>query len=444
MPTVLFIQPTQYGPDGALCKQKKIHLPGLVFPHLAAMTPDHWDVRLLLEVVDEVDVEAEIARGVDLVAIGAMGYAIYRGVEIADAFRAQGVTVVFGGYMASMVADKVLEHADSVVIGDAEISWPMVLADFERDGKLERTYDHPVTDLSDLPLPRYELLTAKPLGTMLPVQAGRGCPHLCSFCSVACIYKGRYLHRFVDDVMRDIERVKELGFKGFYLLDDNIVANPGFLGQLCDRIEPLGMTWSSQCSLNLARNPELLARVAKSGCNLLSLGLESISQEALDGIGKPWVKVQEHEELLGRLRDAGIMGSSEMIVGLDSDTPESIRETLAFINRARIAIPRFYILTPIPGSALYDELKAEGRLVTEEWERFDGSQAVHTPTHLGAEQLTELYWWLNRQIFSWRSIMRRTLLNPAARKQPGLHLFAFGVNLHYRRYVMKRVPPNIF
>jgi len=444
MPTVLFIQPTQYGPDGSLCKQKKIHLPGLVFPHLAAMTPDHWQVRLLLEVVDEVDIEAEISKGVDLVAIGAMGYAIYRGVEIADAFRARGVTVVFGGYMASMVAEKVLEHADSVVIGDAEISWPMVLADFERDGTLERTYDHPVTDLSDLPLPRYELLTEKPLGTMLPVQAGRGCPHLCSFCSVACIYKGRYLHRPVDDVMRDIKRVKELGFKGFYLLDDNIVANPGFLGQLCDRIEPLGMTWASQCSLNLARNPKLLERVAASGCNLLSLGLESISQEALDDVGKPWVKVAEHEELLGRLRDAGIMGSSEMIVGLDSDTPESIRETLAFIDRARVAIPRFYILTPIPGSELYHQLDAEGRLVTHEWERFDGSQAVHNPTHLKAEQLTELYWWLNRQIFSWRSIMRRTLLNPAARKQPGMHLFAFGVNMHYRRYVMKRVPPNIF
>ncbi len=444
MPTVLFIQPTQYGPDGGLCKQKKIHLPGLVFPLLAALTPDHWDVRLLIEVVDEVDVDAEIARGVDLVAIGAMGYAIYRGVEIADAFRERGVTVVFGGYMASMVPEQVLEHADSVVIGDAEISWPMVLADFERDGQLERIYDHPVHDLSGLPLPRYELLMEKPLGTQLPVQAGRGCPHTCSFCSVSCIYEGRYLHRPADEVMRDIKHVKSLGFPGFYLLDDNIVSNPGFLRQLCDRIEPLGMTWSSQCSLNLARNPALLERVAASGCNLLSLGIESISQDALDGVGKPWVKAAEHEVLLGRLRDAGIMGSSEMIVGLDSDTPESIQATLEFVNRARIAIPRFYILTPIPGSALYRELDEAGRLITHDWERFDGSQAVHTTPHLEPEQLTELYWWLNRQIFSMRSILRRTLLNPAARKQPGLHLFAFAVNLHYRRYVMKRVPPNIF
>ena len=443
MPTILFIQPTQYGPDGALCKQRKIHLPGLVFPLLAALTPDTWRVRLLLEVVDDIDVDAQCALGVDIVAIGAMGYAIYRGAEIADAFRARGKTVVFGGYMASMVSARVLEHADAVVIGDAERAWPRLLRDWEQ-GRLQPLYDMPVDDISGLPLPRYELLTAKPVGNMLPVQAGRGCPHQCSFCSVACIYRGRYLARPVHEVLRDIRRVRELGFKRFYLLDDNIVANPRFLEELCRGIEPLKMTWASQCSLQLARNPRLLDLVARSGCDLLSLGLESISQEGLDGLGKSWVKVADHEALLGRLRDAGIMPSSEMMVGLDSDTPDSLRATLDFVNRARIAIPRFYILTPIPGSPLYDQMRQQGRLVTEDWERFDGSQAVHRPARMTPEELTELYWWLNRQVFSWRSILHRTLLNPAILQQPGLHLFAFAVNLHYRRYVYRRVPPNIF
>ncbi|MFH1464789.1 MAG: radical SAM protein [Pseudomonadota bacterium] len=444
MPTVLFIQPTQYGPDGKLCKQSRIHLPGLVFPLLAALTPSHWDIRVRVEVVDDIDPDAEVARGVDLVAIGAMGYAIFRGAELGDAFRARGVKVVFGGIMASMVPEKVLEHCDSVVIGDAETAWPHLLRDLEATGEIARIYDEPVQSLAGLPPPRYDLLTEKPLGNMLPVQAGRGCPHLCSFCSIACVYRGRYMARPVDEVLRDIQQVKRLGFRRFYLLDDNIVANPRFLEELCERIAPLKMTWASQCSLNLARNPALLKKVADSGCDLLSLGLESISQEGLDGMGKPWVKAAEHEALLQRLRDAGIMPSSEMIVGLDSDTPESIRETLAFVERAAIAIPRFYILTPIPGSELYEQLKAEGRLTTEAWERFDGSQAVHRPAHLTPEQLTELYWWLNEQIFSMRSILKRTLLNPAARRQPGLHLFAFGANLHYRRYVKKRVPPNIF
>ncbi len=437
---LLLIQPTQYGPDGALCKQRKIYLPGLVFPHLAAMTPDHWDVEVALEVVDDIDYDA----GWDLVGIGTMGYAIFRGVEIADEFRKRGVKVFMGGYMASLVAQRALDHVDSVVVGDAERSYPQLLRDFEETGELEPIYDAPVEDLDDLPLPRYELLTAKPIGSMLPVQAGRGCPHLCTFCSIACIYKGRYIARPVEQVMRDIHRVKELGFKQFYLLDDNITSNPGFLEELCDRITPLKMTWSSQCSLQLARNARLLEKVARSGCTILSFGVESITQDGLDKLGKNWVKVDEHEELLGRIQRAGIMPSTEMILGTDSDTEESIRATADFVERTRIPIPRFYILTPMPGTELYDELLRDGRLVTEDHSRYSGSEAVHRPALMEPQRLTEMYWWLYERLFTRRSIMRRTLLNPWFTRRPGLMAFSLAVNLHYRRYVYKRVPPNIF
>lgn len=439
MPRLLLIQPTQRGPDGRLCKQGRIHLPGLVFPLLAALTPAHWQVDVKIEVVDDIDFDAPV----DLVGIGAMGFAVWRGVEIATEFRKRGKKVVFGGYMASMVPDAILEHADSVVIGDAELAWPQLLQDFEA-GRLQPRYDQPVSRLEGLPVPRYEVLLSKPIGDKLPVQAGRGCPHACSFCSIACIYKGRYLARPVDEVVRDILRVKELGFRSFYLLDDNIVSNPGFLEDLCERITPLHMTWASQCSLSLARNPRLLERVAKSGCNLMSFGLESLSQAGLDAVGKSWVKVADHEALLARIEAAGIQPSTEMMVGLDADTVESLKATLDFVNRARIPIPRFYILTPIPGSAMYDQYKAQGRLVTEEWSRYDGSTAVFQPVHMSPEELTEMYWWLNQSTFSWRSILRRTLFRGTFSRNPKMHLFAFVVNLHYRRYARRRVPPNIF
>lgn len=440
MPRLLLIQPTQYGVDGALCKQRRIYLPGLVFPLLAAMTPDRWEVEVKLEVVDDIDYDADV----DLVGIGAMGYAIYRGVEIASEFRKRGKTVFMGGYMPSLVPERTLEFADSVVIGDAEISYPKLLDDFGRTGRIEPVYDHPVDDLAGLPLPRYELLTAKPIGDMLPVQAGRGCPNLCSFCSIACIYKGRYVARPLDEVMRDIQRVKELGFKRFYLLDDNIVANRGFLRDLCREIEPLKMGWSSQCSLHLAHDPELLEMVARAGCEILSLGVESVSQEGLDRLGKSWLEVDDHERLIGRLQDAGIMPSTEMMVGTDSDTVESIRATADFIDRTRIPIPRFYILTPMPGTDLYDELRDADRLLTEDHKRYSGSEAVHRPERITPEALTEEYWALYRRVFSWGGILRRTLLNPWFLSRPRLALFAFVVNLHYRHYVMKRVPPNIF
>lgn len=439
MPKILFIQPTQYGVDGKLCKQKKIHLPGLVFPLLAAMTPDNWEVEVKLEVVDDIDFESDA----DIVGIGTMGYAMFRGMEIAGEFRKRSKLVVMGGYMASMIVQESLKHADSVIIGDAEISYPLMLKDFEKHGKIERIYDHPINKLEGLPIPRYELLLEKPIGNMLPVQAGRGCPYTCSFCSIACMYQGRYLFRPVAEVIRDIKAVRDHGFRNFYLIDDNLVANENYLRELCYKIEPLKMKWATQCSLYIGDNSELLDLAKRAGATMMSFGVESITQEGLNKLNKSWLRVEDHKRLISNITKSNIMVSSEMIIGTDSDTEESIRATYDFIQETRIPIPRFYILTPTPGSALYDEYKAEGRLITEDWKLYDGSICVFRPAKISPEKLTDLFWWLYRKVFSWKSILRRTIFNPAFLKSPLLHLFALSVNLHYRKYVMKRVPPNI-
>lgn len=440
MPKILFIQPTQYGADRDLCKQKKIHLPGLVFPLLAAMTPDHWEVEVKIEVVDEILFDTDA----DIIGIGTMGYAIYRGIEIAREFRKRGKLVVMGGYMASMVVNKALEYVDSVVVGDAERSYPQLLRDFEKNRKIRRIYHMPVESLDGLPVPKYELLMEKPIGNMLPVQAGRGCPHSCSFCCIASLYKGRYLYRPLEEVIRDIQVVREKGFKRFYLLDDNIVSNPKYLESLCHEIEPLKMSWASQCSLHLAKNPKLLEKVRRAGGNMMSFGVESITQEGLDKLGKSWLQVNEHKKLIDTLSRSGILVSAEMMLGTDSDTEESILATYDFIHQTRIPIPRFYILTPPPGSALYDQYKSEGRLMTEDLEKYDGSQCVHKPEKIAPDKLSEMFWCLYEKVFSWKSILRRTLLNPAAKRSPHMYLFSFLINLHYRKYIRKRVPPNIF
>lgn len=440
MPKILFIQPTQYGADKKLCKQKKIHLPGLVFPLLAAMTPDNWEVEVKIEVVDEINFDTDA----DIVGIGTMGYAIYRGIEIATEFRKRGKVVVMGGYMASLVAEKALEYVDSVVVGDAEIAYPLLLRDFEKNRSIQRIYHHPIENLKGLPLPKYELLLEKPIGNMLPVQAGRGCTQSCSFCSIATLYDGKYFTRPVDEVIRDIQRVKDLGFNRFYLLDDNIVSNPKYLKTLCKEIEPLKMTWASQCTLHLAKNLDLLESVLRSGGNLMSFGIESITQEGLDKLDKSWLKADEHKKLIKTISKTGIMVSSEMMLGTDSDTEKSIRATYDFIQQTKIPIPRFYILTPIPGSSLYERYKSENRLLTEDLKEYDGSHCVHEPANISSEKVNELYWWIYLKVFSWKSIIHRIILNPAAFKSPFLYLFALAVNLHYRRYIKKRVPPNIF
>jgi radical SAM superfamily enzyme YgiQ (UPF0313 family) len=331
-----------------------------------------------------------------------------------------------------------------VIVGDAEIAYPLMLRDFELKRSLQRIYHYPIDNLDGLPLPRYELLLEKPIGNMLPVQAGRGCTQSCSFCSIASLYQGKYFTRPVHEVIRDIEKVKDLGFSRFYLLDDNIVSNPKYLRTLCKEIEPLKMTWASQCSLQLAKNPDLLTSVRRAGGNLMSFGIESITQEGLNRLDKSWLKAAEHQQLVKTISEAGIMVSSEMMLGTDSDTEASIHATYDFIHQSKIPIPRFYILTPVPGSALYDRYKSENRLLTEDLKEFDGSHCVHRPAHISPEKVEELYWWIYRKVFSWKSIIQRVILNPAALRSPFLYLFALVVNLHYRRYIKKRVPPNIF
>ncbi|NJK96954.1 MAG: B12-binding domain-containing radical SAM protein [Bacteroidales bacterium] len=375
MPKILFIQPTQYAEYGKLCKQRKINLPGLAFPLLAAYTPPHWDVELLIEVVDEIDFEVKA----DIVAIGTMGHATFRGLEIAAEFRKRKKIVVMGGYMASIAFEEAMKHVDSVVIGDAEISYPKLLQDYEETGSVQPLYNYKIKDLNNLPVPRYELLTKKNIGTMLPVQAGRGCTFTCSFCSIACLYEGSYIFRPVGDVIRDIKEVKRLGYKRFYLIDDNIVSNPAYLRELCEKIKPLKMKWASQCAIHLANNAELLQLVRESGCDLMSFGVESIQQDAIDSLNKPWLKANKHEEYIQTLSNSGITVSTEMIVGTDYDTEQSIRETFSFIYRNKIPIPRFYILTPIPCTGLHRQYEKEGRMLTDDLRLFDGTRCVHIP-----------------------------------------------------------------
>lgn len=434
---ILLIQPTPRDYRGNLIKKKKLYFVGLALPALAALTPKEWEVELCLETIEEVPFDTDA----DVIGISSMGHAVIRSIEIAQEFKKRGKTVLMGGYMVSLMAEEAKKYCDSVVIGDAEEVWGDILYDIEK-GQLKPFYKKELFELNT-PIPRYDLLINKRIGNFLPVQAGRGCPHSCSFCSVYCLYHNKYYRRDIGDVIRDIKHVRSLGFKRFLLLDDNIYSEPAYMKKLCNEIKKLNMTWLSQCSISIGKNKKLLKAAAESGCIALSFGLESTIRESLDSVSKSWANPEEYEELISNIRAAGIDVSTEMIVGADGDTVETINGMADFIEKNKIVVPRFYILTPIPGTALYDKMKGENRICNENIYSYNGTEAVHIPMKMSPQELTEAYWNLYNKVFSLKSIIKRTILQSNFLKKPGTYLFYFFVNLYYKVQIKNKIPPNI-
>ncbi len=434
---ILLIQSSPYDNNKNPIKKSKLYFVGLAMPLLAAMLPDDWEVEIILETIEDIPFDTDA----DLIGIGSMGHAVVRSIDIAKEFKKRGKTVFLGGYMVSLMPEEAKKHCDSVIIGDGELAFPQLIADYE-NGMLKEFYEMPI-DKIVAPLPRFDLVLGKKIGDMLPVQAGRGCPKSCTFCSVYCLYKNKYIRRPIEDVLRDIEQIRGLGFKKFMLLDDNIMSDRAYMMELLDHIIPLKMQWMSQCSIEIGNDEELLKKLAKSGCVTLSFGIESILQESLDSMNKSWAKVIEYPRLIKNIQQSGIDISTEMVVGAEGDTLESIARTADFIKENKIVVPRFYILTPIPGTKFYDEMKAQDRIYVQDMYSYNGSQAVHIPKNMTPEQLTEAYWALYNKVFELHSIFARTIFRKEFVKHPLRYLFYLSANLYYRYQIKRRITPNI-
>ncbi len=434
---ILLIQPSPYAPDGNVIKKRRLYFVGLSLPLIAALTPDDYEVELIYETIEEIPWHTEA----EIIGISSMGHGVHRTIDIAKGFKALGKTVVLGGYMVSLLPEEGLKYADSVFVGDVETSWGMFLNDYE-SGLVKPVYDMPLVDYSP-PLPKYELIVHKKIGSFLPVQAGRGCVNQCSFCSVACLYQGRYLKRPVVEVMRDIAEIKRLGYNQILLLDDNIFSDRLYTKALCEAIKPLNMKWMTQCTVTIGDDVELLRLIKDSGCIALSFGLESITQSSLDGMDKPWARVSDYERLIKAVRSEGIQVSTEMVVGADGDTMDSILKTAEFINDLKIAVPRFYILTPIPGTLFFHQMSAENRIYNKDIYSYNGAEAVHVPKNMSPQELTDAYWALYKEVFSYKNIIKRTIFQKYFFKSPLLSVFYLYINLYYRYQIFRGITPNI-
>jgi radical SAM superfamily enzyme YgiQ (UPF0313 family) len=438
-PRILLIAPTALDYHAQPIKKKKLYLPGLTLISLASITPPEFDLTLVSETVTDIPFDEKW----DLVGLTGMGSGIKRAWQIGDEFRKRKVPVVIGGIAASLApASWTLEHADYLVTGEAEDTWPRFLNDFY-SGRAQREYkmvNRP--DIAGIPLPRYDLMPRSEQGLWRPVQATRGCPFPCDFCSIQSYYERGYRKRPVDQILRDVRAAKKTGSRYITFIDDNIGVDWKFFKELMTALIDEKIFWASQCSLHIAEEPEMLELAFKSGCRILSFGIESVNPGSVAAAYKTFNHPENYSMLLRRVREAGIAVSTEMIVGMEEDTTEVFDATYEFLIRNQVPLPRVYIMTPVPGTGLYKRFEEEERIFDYDIANYNGGKCVFRPRKMSAETLNANYWKLYDKIYSHGAILKRMRGVP---KQTELKLrtFIYGTNLHYRSHVKQRITPGI-
>jgi radical SAM superfamily enzyme YgiQ (UPF0313 family) len=361
-------------------------LPPLGIAVLAGHTPQDVEKELYDESIEKVPLDIQT----DLAAISVdTTFSARRSYELADHFRKRGIPVVMGGYHPTLISEEALAHADAVVKGPAEQVWQQVIRD-ARQGSLSRVYE----DAERRPVlhARYDmsLFSGKRYNMISPVEFTRGCIYDCEFCTVSVFNKRRLSIRPVESVIDDIRRA---GRRTVFIIDDNILSNKARARELFQALIPLKVRWGCQISIDVARDPGLLKLMQQSGCILFIIGFESLRAKNLEQMSKGSHRSdREYPALITRIRDHGIMIYGSFVLGYDFDTVDIFEQTLEFALKHKFTLANFNTLNPMPGTRLYDRLKAEGRLLEEKWwlhEKYSYGEVSFAPRLMTPRQLKD-------------------------------------------------------
>lgn len=374
----------------------------LALPTLAALTPANYDIRIVDEEIEDLDPGSPRP---DIVGITALTPNVKRGFELADAFRRAGCTVVMGGPHVSFDVERSLEHADSVVVGEAEGAWERLLADFESD-QLRKVYRSGGTpEFKNQPAPRWDLINTRKIMSV-GVQASRGCPFACDFCSVRRMYGARQRYRDLDNVIAEIAGlpVRHLTF-----VDDNLTANKVFARELMERLKPLRVSWVCQASQEVAFDRPLLRAMAAAGCTAILMGFESLDPVNLRDNRKLHNRIDRYDEAVRQIHAVGIHVLGAFIVGFEHDTVAAFDEIFDFATRNGITYLQFHVLTAYPGTDLYDCMKAAGRIAAVDQDLLNGVFPTMQYRHLSQTQLYERYFQTLERLLDYDGVREKAL-----------------------------------
>ena len=388
--TLLLINPANKSGSGFIVNKDTRYQP-LSLGIIAALTPPEWKVKI----IDENFKNFHYYEA-DFVGFTAFSSTATRAYDLAKIYRDKGIPTVIGGIHASMVPDEAVQFVDSVVIGEAESIWPKVIEDFEHNN-LQKIYKGGLTSLIQSPKPRRELF--HPGYIFASVQTTRGCPMNCDFCSVTAFNGSHYRNRPIDEV---IDEMAEIPQRNMFILDDNIVGNTK---KAQDRaielframiIRGIKKEWIGQASLNVADNEEVLKYAALSGCRMLFIGIESEQEDQLTGANKKLnlkMGVNSYDQVFKKMHKYGIAVIAGFIFGWENDTKERIDHRIKFTRSCLADSIQSTLLTPLPGTRLFERMKNDGLLVMnnfpEDWQYYGYESLVFKPSTMDRKEMQD-------------------------------------------------------
>lgn len=445
-PHLVLINPTPVGPTG-YGGSGATSYPPLALGILAAMTPKDWRITML----DEAKEPLRDVPDADAVCVTCFTTSVApRAYEIARMWRDKGVPVIIGGNHPSMLPDEALQFASTVVTGEAESVWPDVLSDIE-SGSLKERYDAGLAPIDTWVSPRRDLF--HPSYLLAPVQTTRGCPFDCEFCSVPQ-FNGRGLRmRPVEDVVGELASIRN---RLVFFVDDNLI---GYGRRALERTKLLfeGMIrhkvrkqWWSQCSINVADDEEVLRLAARSGCRLIFIGFESVTEDVVQGLTKNRKAkevIEQYRRVVSTIHRHGIAVLGSFILGLDEEGPGVFESTARFILETGVDVAQITYLTPLPGTTLWERMEAEDRLLysnfPEDWHHYDFQHVTVAPRGKTAGDLYRGLIRCDELLYDNGAHMRRTLNTLRNTRSPVATIWAWKTNQAMVRAVRKAQPERL-
>jgi len=401
-------------------------IPQLTLSLIAGMTPPGHEISICEEVYgSKVDFDGDY----DLIGITLMTQTCIRGYMVAGEFKKRGKMVVFGGIHATCLPEEAIQFGDAVVIGEAEGGlWEEVLKDAEKH-KLRKFYKlDKLPDLQNHVTPRRDLIKCSSGKlSVAPIETTRGCPYNCDFCTVSRFFGTKQRHKVIKSIIAEAESCPQ---RYLFFLDDNITFDKEFAKNLFRELIHLKKGWVGQASINFTKDEELMKLAHKSGCKAVLIGFESMGEVGINTYRKSLKTLEENVQAVRRLHDNGILTMASLIFGLDSDTQEVFDLGYEFLVKSKAAFFQACALTPYPGTPVFERLKAERRILTDDWSKFDSTKVIVSPKNMTSERVLESLNQMKDTIYGKMSILKRSWPNITMSFEQAIFYFALNGGYH--------------